>query len=289
MVNINGNDDPNILIGTTGDDVINGLGGDDVLLGLAGADQLFGGRGNDLFQGGAGHDVITGGTGSDTVDYGDKTIDFQIFLDVGQADVKGSAGFEDRLFSIENARGGSGNDVIIGNLLGNTLFGGNGDDNIQAGAGNDRIYGGAGNDGMNPGSLEGGAGNDTIFGGSGNDFLSGDDIAHPEVIGTDKLDGGSGNDQLTGGPGADLLTGGTGNDTYVFAPGSGEDRVIGFIAGSGSPDDVLNVVDYGITGFGGLTITQQAAGAHVAFDSGDGVLLVGVSAADLAAQDFGFA
>jgi serralysin len=47
---------------------------------------------------------------------------------------------------IENAIGGSGNDVLIGNTLANQLTGGDGNDTINGGAGNDTINGGAGID-----------------------------------------------------------------------------------------------------------------------------------------------
>ncbi|PSN13992.1 hypothetical protein C7271_22045, partial [filamentous cyanobacterium CCP5] len=76
---------------------------------------------------------------------------------------------------IENAKGGSGNDVIYGNALNNSIHGN---------AGNDIIYGGAGND-----RLEGGSGNDRIYGQSGNDFIDGG-------FGLDYMDGGSGIDTL---------------------------------------------------------------------------------------------
>jgi Ca2+-binding RTX toxin-like protein len=47
---------------------------------------------------------------------------------------------------IENAQGGSGNDVIIGNSAGNRLSGGAGDDVISGGGGFDYLTGGAGKD-----------------------------------------------------------------------------------------------------------------------------------------------
>lgn len=47
---------------------------------------------------------------------------------------------------IENARGGSGNDRLIGNQNSNQLYGGVGNDQLAGGAGSDTLYGGAGND-----------------------------------------------------------------------------------------------------------------------------------------------
>ena len=64
--------------------------------------------------------------------------------------------------TIENAVGGSGNDVLTGNPTANRLEGGAGNDNLDGGAGNDTLVGGAGND-----SLVGGDGDDTaVFSGS---------------------------------------------------------------------------------------------------------------------------
>jgi hypothetical protein len=48
--------------------------------------------------------------------------------------------------TIENAVGGSGNDLIIGNDVSNRLYGNDGDDVISGGAGVDYVSGGAGND-----------------------------------------------------------------------------------------------------------------------------------------------
>jgi serralysin len=47
---------------------------------------------------------------------------------------------------IENANGGSGHDVIIGNAAANTLRGGGGNDRLSGGVGNDTLDGGAGVD-----------------------------------------------------------------------------------------------------------------------------------------------
>jgi Ca2+-binding RTX toxin-like protein len=70
---------------------------------------------------------------------------------------------------IENAHGGSGNDLITGNDADNVLEGNAGDDVISALAGNDIINGGPGND-----TLTGGAGNDVFIfePGSGHDTIT---------------------------------------------------------------------------------------------------------------------
>ena len=59
---------------------------------------------------------------------------------------------------IENAIGGGGADTISGNMLGNMLKGGAGNDRVFGFAGNDRLYGDAGND-----YIDGGDGVDYVY------------------------------------------------------------------------------------------------------------------------------
>lgn len=47
---------------------------------------------------------------------------------------------------VENVRGGTGNDVIVGNVIANKLEGGDGNDTLYGGAGRDTLAGGNGND-----------------------------------------------------------------------------------------------------------------------------------------------
>ena len=61
---------------------------------------------------------------------------------------------------IEKAIGGSGDDIIIGNSVNNTLYGGLGDDTLTGGAGNDILVGGTGIDTF---SYAKGDGNDTLI------------------------------------------------------------------------------------------------------------------------------
>jgi hypothetical protein len=81
---------------------------------------------------------------------------------------------------------GTGNDTIAGSSNGNdTLFGGDGNDDLRGNQGNDLIYGGNGND-----YLDGGADQDTIYGGNG------DDLIYGGSLGADRLSGGSGSDMF---------------------------------------------------------------------------------------------
>jgi serralysin len=97
--------------------------------------------------------------------------------------------------TIENGRGGAGDDIIVGNSALNKLIGGDGDDVIQGRGADDRLIGGIGAD-----RLGGGQGSDELRGGPGDDVLF----------------GGLGPDELYGGPGAPILTGGPGSDRFVF-------------------------------------------------------------------------
>ncbi|MBC6424405.1 MAG: hypothetical protein GDA43_25425 [Hormoscilla sp. SP5CHS1] len=80
-------------------------------------------------------------------------------------------------------------------------------DEFQGGAVNNQIWAGNGHD-----RLYGNGGNDTLDGGPGDDLLH----------------GGKGDDLLHGGKGDDLLYGGNGADTFVLAPGMGQDTISDF-------------------------------------------------------------
>lgn len=115
---------------------------------------------------------------------------------------------------IENAKGGAGNDRLIGNVGDNKLFANAGNDFLSGGHGNDQLYGQAGDD-----NLAGGNGADLLVGSGGNDLLRGQ----------------AGNDTLDGGRGADILSGGTGSDRFVFksiydstVDPSGQDIILDF-------------------------------------------------------------
>ncbi len=62
---ITGDNNPNIITGTTLADTLNGEGGNDTLNGNEGSDNLNGGAGADTLTGGAGRDILMGGEGGD--------------------------------------------------------------------------------------------------------------------------------------------------------------------------------------------------------------------------------
>jgi serralysin len=214
---------------TTGEMFVNGVG-----QGAPG--------GNRIFQ------TVWDGGGTDTYDFSNYSTDLDVDLRPGQwtttsteqlaklhyngsevaiGNIANALLFNgDQRSLIENAKGGSGADVIRGNQADNKLWGGRGDDLLIGGAGDDILRGGAGDDILRGGSgddvLIGGPGHDRLIGAAGADVLrggGGNDVLNGGK-GNDRLFGGPGDDRLIGGPGADLLVGGGGADTFVFRSAS---------------------------------------------------------------------
>ena len=256
------------LIANSSDVLAYVLSGNDQIFGTSLADTLNGYGGDDLFRPGlnnsvsGAYDVVNGGAGRDTVSFDDVSIGVIINL-MAQTAIGGTAGtgvfVRAMLSSIENATGGSGNDIIAGDAGANVLNGGGGNDNISGAAGNDTLSGGDDGD-----QLAGGDGNDTLNGGAGADFLDGgagtdiadysgasgavivnlaaggtggeaagdsyvsietvngsrfDDTLTAAAAGTTLL-GGEGNDKIYGGIGADVLYGNAGTDLLVGGAGN---------------------------------------------------------------------
>jgi len=193
------------IVGGAKNDTIYGSDRDNYLSGGLGADLVDGGAGDDTLEGGGlSGDTLSGGTGNDVLIYdardtkenvqggaGSDTLSAQAFASSVTLDLR-------KYGEIENAAGGSKNDILQGSD----------DDNILAGnGGNDRLIG---NDGADV--LYGGDGVDSLYGSVGNDTLIGD-------AGSDVLDGGDGNDvvfydladkapNVKGGAGYDILDAG---------------------------------------------------------------------------------
>ncbi|MFE7133388.1 calcium-binding protein [Streptomyces sp. NPDC057638] len=106
--------------------------------------------------------------------------------------VRGDAG-DDMVMGLAVLDGGDGKDHLMGDDSGQRLWGGRGDDMIEAYGGADIVYAGPGND-----HAMGGDGPDTVLGGSGDDTLHGEG-------GDDVIVGGPGKDTAAGGPGRDLV------------------------------------------------------------------------------------
>ena len=200
---------------------------------------------------------------------------------------------------IENARGGSGDDKIIGNSANNRLYGRNGNDKLNGGDGDDTIRGGGGSDWLFGGGgedlIRGGPGDDTVEGGNGDDKLiggDGDDALFGCWVnwfgaslpfdgndtlkggnGNDRLDGGDGNDTLKGGNDNDKLNGGNGNDT--LKGGNGNDTLKGgngndTLKGGNGDDDIYGEDGHdNLYGQRGNDLMNGGAGAD-RIDSGPG-------------------
>ena len=93
--------------------------------------------------------------GTDTIDAGGQASAVTIDLTAGAFSSIGPNGSGGRAVdnvaiaagvTIENAVGGSGNDILIGNSANNLLTGGAGDDTLTGGAGDDTLQGGGGTD-----------------------------------------------------------------------------------------------------------------------------------------------
>ncbi|XQQ07288.1 MAG: calcium-binding protein [Leptolyngbya sp. IPPAS B-1204] len=192
--------------------VFTGDNNDNVLIGSTDNDRLFGLGGNDFLDGGLGFDQFDGGEGNDTVTYsffnGGITANLQGFGQNGLVSFPSLGNQSEILISIENLIGSQGNDSITGSAGNNTLFGGAGNDSLFGRDGVDVLDGGDGDD-----NISGDKNDDTMLGGAGDDrllWIDGD--------GSDIISGGTGNDtvQFTGAttfapnggtkPGDDILT-----------------------------------------------------------------------------------
>lgn len=134
---------------------VTGGSGDDVLIGDSLTNQLAGSWGNDTLDGGGyscnpapmmlcvapDGDWLYGEEGVDTVSYSGHTV--PVTVDLRQTSGQGAAGEGDRLATIENVTGGSGNDELLGNAAVNVLSGGDGDDYLDGLGGADDVRCGA--------------------------------------------------------------------------------------------------------------------------------------------------
>lgn len=125
------------------------------------------GNNNYVFSGGAYFQTIYDAGGTDTITY-TGTLACTIYLGVGSFSTLSSPitfdGGTSRATvcigpntAIENAVGGIGADILLGNSIANSLNGGRGSDVLRGGAGNDTLIGGLGRD-----VLQGDAGGDVF-------------------------------------------------------------------------------------------------------------------------------
>jgi Ca2+-binding RTX toxin-like protein len=220
---------------------------------------VLGGKGNDTIQGGSGQNYLFGDAGNDTI-YSGAPGSWNLIGGGPGDDVIhcGNAGTE--------AHGDAGNDLLVAGSTPTTMYGGPGNDTLEAdgnGPG-DTLWAGPGDDLLrgNGDVMNGEAGNDTILGGKdgdwctggkGNDVINagdGEDTVRGDEgrdqlfgdLGDDTIHGGAGNDLLRGGDGLDWLYGDEGNDSIygdeepdLIDGGLGNDICLG-----GDGDDWLN-------------------------------------------------
>ena len=127
----------NDIITLTGLDIfasIYGGGGSDQIATNGGHQHIEGGDGDDFLNGGPGNDTIRGNLGVDRVDYTYYAAGWhaEVYLNANAGYVYDAAGVDqehDTIETMENAQGGSGNDVFQGKVnVYNTFWGGDGND-----------------------------------------------------------------------------------------------------------------------------------------------------------------
>jgi Ca2+-binding RTX toxin-like protein len=157
-----GSSGADVLVGGSGTNLwtITGVNaGQESALVFSGIEFLVGGAGMDIFRftptGGI-TGSIYGQGGGDWLDYSSFSTGVTVNLTTGTAThVFG------QVFNVQNVFGGTGNDTLVGNSLGNVLMGGAGNDTIIGGSGRSVLIGGSGSD-----IIVGGSSDDIIIGGS---------------------------------------------------------------------------------------------------------------------------
>ncbi len=260
-------------------------------------DTLFGGSGANFLKGRQGGDRLHGGSGSDWAIYDEVTSSEVIRANLLNGVGSSSEALGDSYTSIENLRGGRGDDTLVGDTKANTLVGGIGGDRLVGGGGNDAAgymwassgvkaslkhnegTGGeaAGDSFIDIVKLIGSDYNDTLEGGGGNTLI-----------------GGSGNDRLIStNKFSDSVFGGSGRDTWDFANATNGVTINLWTAGQevksledivgGAHADILNggVHNQLLNGGGGAdTINARTAGLTLAGGAGAGDLITGTSGRD---------
>jgi len=217
------------------------------IVGSSFADTLTGNSGRNVLEGGAAADSLIGGGNVDTASYASSATAVRADLTAGVGTGGDAQG--DTYNSIENLKGSSFADTLIGDAGVNTLEGGNGDDLLSGRGGADVLIGGAGTDTVTLNLSSAAVRVDLMNGiGTGGD-AEGDTYSTLENVigsayadtligtaGANRLEGGNGDDLISGRGGADVLVGGSGIDTTTFNLSSAAVRV-DLTAGTGSGGD----------------------------------------------------
>jgi RTX calcium-binding nonapeptide repeat (4 copies) len=220
-----------------------GTPANDVMTGTSGIDVFCGLEGNDVIKA-RNKDIVFGGPGSDTLDMSLYTTPITAIMEFGNAGVVDEVGYFVNPVAfhtdVENIRGTSKDDFLVGNNLANKLFGGGGKDSIIGGGGNDQLIGEGGDD-----QMQVDAGNDKFVGGPGFDFFA--------------------MQMATQGMTVDLAAG--------TASGMGADKLSGVesMFGSSFPDILKGngVFNFMMGGGGGDVMYGRAGGDHMYGESGN--------------------
>lgn len=139
---LNGDDGDDALTGGEGGDALNGGDGNDVIDSGGGfpvfpQDSLDGGPGDDVLRLRTRSGTVRGGEGIDLVDY--SFLEGPVVVNLGGVGGPVGGGFHFVDDDVENADGGSGDDIITGSSYDNQLDGGEGVDTIAGGEGDDVV------------------------------------------------------------------------------------------------------------------------------------------------------
>ncbi|MEI6573176.1 MAG: hypothetical protein WCO61_06505 [Alphaproteobacteria bacterium] len=223
----------------------------DTLIGNSDDNLLSGGKGDDSLVGGAGRNTLVGSAGADTLDGTDGSFDLAdysasstgVTVDLINGTGSGGDAAGDRLINIEAVIGTAQSDLLIAGVSGSSIFGGDGNDTIDAG----------------------GTSNSTLVGGGGDNRLdysqssvsvsvslaAGQDSKGNQFSNFKNIGGSTHDDTLTGDNGDNIVSGSGGNDLLIMS--GGNDTLDG---GTGDSD----TIDYSsYNGVGGLELTLKGS------------------------------
>lgn len=149
QLTINGGGGPDLISTGLAPVTLNGGPGNDILSSgtpIGSTSTVNGEDGNDFMGGGPGRDIFDGGADAgdgrgDTVSYYRRFAPVSVTLPAASVAIpaggNGVAGEDDRIAHVESARGGFGDDTLVGNDDGNTLTGAEGADTLDGAGGDD--------------------------------------------------------------------------------------------------------------------------------------------------------
>ena len=240
---LSGNNNNNILAGGAGDDVLAGDAGNDCVLGEDGNDTLNENEGTSLAEGSPdgwqnGADDLSGGAGADDViDYSGRSTRVVINLGIISWNNDGADPDADSIteecddvyFDTENAKSGSGNDMISADFSNNQS-----DNEFWGGTGNDQMDGGAGNDTFHEDAAANGS--DMMSGRGGSDTVDYSLRTNAVMV---TLDGVSNDGEA--GEGDNTAAGMVSYGTEGVCPGVDGETNTGFATAANAPEPFYNV------------------------------------------------